>query len=147
MHGVRHLTSLDGTPAAQRPAQQGLYQRIDGLDDLLRTARRFAMAEQHGRAQDDEPLPLLGQQGLLHLPLGAGIEGEGAGMGPQAGDDQQASAAVAAGKGGEGQHIVEVDPAKGLGGACLPAGGAEAAEGEIDGIGQLHGVQRVERDR
>ena len=93
------------------------------------------MAEQHGGAQYDESLPRLGQQGLLHLALGAGIEGGSARIGPQAGDDQQAPSTVATGEGGKGQHIVVIDPAKGLIGAGVLAGGAEAAEGNVDGAG------------
>ncbi|MNR21244.1 hypothetical protein D3C85_1381340 [compost metagenome] len=130
-----HLARLDGAPAPESPLQQGLYQWIDRLSHPLGGARWLAVAEQHGGAQDGEPLPVLGQQGLLHFPLGAQIEGRGAGVGAEAGDDQQATATVATGEGGEGQHIVVIHPAKRRIGAGVLAGGAKATEGKIDGGG------------
>ncbi|MNG07170.1 hypothetical protein D3C84_904590 [compost metagenome] len=54
---------------------------------------------------------------------------------------------MAAGEGGKGQHIVVIDPAKGLIGAGVLAGGAEAAEGHVDGVGQRHLVEAFEVHR
>lgn len=68
-------------------------------------------------------------------------------VGPQARDHHQPLAAVATGQLGKGQHIVKVDPAKGLGGAGLLAGGAKAAEGEFHRFGQIHLGQHIEIDR
>ena len=70
--------------------------------DLYRAARRLAIAQQHGGAHDGESRPGLGQQCLLHLPLGARIKGRGVRVGPQARDHHQPLAAVAAGQLGKG---------------------------------------------
>ena len=131
----RGWAGVDGAPAAQLANQQGAQQRIERLEALLRQARRLAVAEQHGGAHYGEPWPGLCQQCLLHLPLGARIESRRAWIGPQTRDDDQTLAAVAASECREGQHIVVIDPAKGLIGAGVLAGGAEAAEGHVDGAG------------
>lgn len=146
-HGVGYLAGVDGAPSAQLANQQGAQQRIERLEALLRQARRLAVAEQHGGAHYGEPWPGLCQQRQFHLPLGAGIEGRRVWIGPQTRDDDKTLAAVAASECREGQHIVVIDPVKRLVGPCLLAGGAEAAEGDVDRIGQAELRQLFEVDR
>lgn len=144
-HGGGDMGGGDSPVAFQGTGEQELNGLNDNLANPFGGARFGALTEEEAGLENIEPIEAERFEVPFSLCFYAQVEVRGLEMGGDGRDKEEMARAVILGPFGVGENVAVVYGAEGFLGTGFANGGAEAAEGDIDGKG-LGGGQGLEVD-